>query len=148
MELIILIGLQGSGKSTFFSLKFQETHLRVSLDVVRTRKREEAIVKAAISVGQRIVIDNTNPSPIDRARYINWARAAKYRIVGYYFCSELEPCITRNKQRYGRKRIPEKGLLGTYNKLKIPSFDEGFNELYYVSVSENGFKVEEWRDEV
>jgi hypothetical protein len=33
--------------------------------------------------------------------------------------------------------------------LDLPSRDEGFDELYYVRISEDGqFSVEEWRDEV
>ena len=148
MELAILMGLQGSGKSTFCATKLHDTHLRVSLDVVRTRKREEAIVKTALSIGQRTVIDNTNPTRADRAKYVGWAREAKCRVIGYYFSSELKPCMARNQQRSGKKVVPEKGILGTYSKLEIPSIDEGFDELSFVSIVDGDFKVQEWRNEV
>jgi hypothetical protein len=28
----------------------------------------------------------------------------------------------------------------------MPSREEGFDELYFVSISDGGFKIEEWRD--
>ncbi len=147
MELVILVGLQGSGKSTFYARRFQESHLCVSLDVVRTRRREQAIVKAALEVGQRLVIDNTNPACEDRARYISWAKEARFRVLGYYFNSQLEPCLARNKLRAARKVVPEKGVLATYKRLELPALDEGFDQLYYVSQANNDFIVEDWSTE-
>src|SRR4051812_8782542 len=37
MEAVILIGIQGSGKSTFYRERFFDTHVRVSLDLLKTR---------------------------------------------------------------------------------------------------------------
>ena len=148
MELVILIGLQGSGKSSFCHSEFGDTHLRVSLDMVRTRRREEAILKAALAVGQRVVVDNTNPTVEDRSKYIQWAKEHHFRTLGYYLSSKLEPCLERNRQRSGRKRVPDKGVLATYSKLVLPTVAEGFDQLYYVQLGENGFEVEPWSDEI
>lgn len=41
--------------------------------------------------------------------------------------------------------MPLAGLLGTYAKLELPSYDEGFDELFYVKGTEMRFDVEEWR---
>ena len=42
MEAVILCGLQGSGKTTLYRDRFIETHVRVSMDLLRTRAREAA----------------------------------------------------------------------------------------------------------
>ena len=33
-------------------------------------------------------------------------------------------------------------------KLELPEYSEGFNKLYYVSIGEEGFKTEGWKNEV
>jgi predicted kinase len=40
MEAVILIGVQGGGKTSFFREHFLHTHVRISLDVLRKRHRE------------------------------------------------------------------------------------------------------------
>ncbi len=110
MELIILVGIQGSGKSTFYQERFFKTHLRINLDMLKTRRREYAVFHACLEVNQRMVIDNTNPSRAERARYIIPARQAGFRVVGYYFLSRFEAALARNNQRRGKERIDERQL--------------------------------------
>jgi predicted kinase len=40
MEIVILMGIPASGKSTFYQQRFSTTHLRINLDMLRTRRRE------------------------------------------------------------------------------------------------------------
>ena len=89
MEAVIFIGIQGSGKSSFFRERFFETHVRINLDMLRTRRREELLVAACLKGGQSFVIDNTNTLPSDRARYVQRARAAGFRTSGLLFRIEL-----------------------------------------------------------
>jgi hypothetical protein len=56
--------------------------------------------------------------------------------------------LERNASREGQERIPDVGLKGTYNKLKLPEYTEGIDRLYYVTIKDNEFIVEEWKDEV
>lgn len=70
-------------------------------------------------------------------------------MVGYYFQSKLQDAIECNQQRSGKAMIPVKGILATHRKLELPSFDEGFEQLFYVTINEAGeFIVQEWSDEV
>ena len=46
MQLIIFIGIQASGKSTFYQQYFYHTHLRINLDMLKTRHREKLIFEA------------------------------------------------------------------------------------------------------
>ncbi|QDU55829.1 hypothetical protein Pan181_20260 [Aeoliella mucimassa] len=40
MEVVVFIGLQASGKSTFYKQRFVDTHMRLNLDMLRTRYRD------------------------------------------------------------------------------------------------------------
>jgi predicted kinase len=149
MEAVILIGLQGAGKSTFYRERYLSTHFQISLDVLKTRHREQTVLAECLTAKRSFVIDNTNPAKADREAYINPAKQAGYRVVGFYFQSRVEDCHRRNSQRSGTEQIPFLGLLGTAKRLERPRYDEGFDELHYVRISDGGqFVVEEWINEI
>lgn len=146
MEAVVFTGLQGSGKSSFFKERFFATHVRISLDLLRTRNREDRILEVCFGTQQRFVIDNTNPTRNERAKYIGMSRDSEFRVVGYYFQSRVDDCLRRNEERIGR--VPEVAILSTAMKLERPRLDEGFDELWYVRIEDSGFVVEEWKNEV
>lgn len=144
MEAVIFTGIQASGKSSFFRERFFDTHVRVNLDMLKTRHREKLLFEACLAAKQPLVVDNTNLSRADRAAYIEPARAAGFRVIGYYFRSVIAESLPRNAGREPTKRVPEKGVLNAANRLEIPQPDEGFDQLFYVRLDE-GFVVEPWR---
>lgn len=146
MEAVVFVGLQASGKSSFYKERFFSTHVRISLDLLRTRYREQRILTLCLETQQPFVIDNTNPTRQERAKYIDAAKSAKYSVVGYYFRSKAEECLARNRLR--TDRVPDVGLLSTAKILQLPAWEEGFDELKYVRLTKAGFVVEEWTDEV
>jgi predicted kinase len=149
MEAVIFIGLQGAGKSTFYKERFFATHMRINLDMLKTRHREKRLVQACVETGQPFVVDNTNPSRAEREVYILAAKAAKFRIIGYYFQSRVEDCKRRNDQRPPSQQVPLPGMLGTAGRMELPSLAEGFDELFYVRIDDAGkFVIEGWKDEV
>jgi predicted kinase len=135
MELILFCGLQGAGKTSFYHKAFARTHLRISMDMLKTRRREAALLDACLSCGQRCVIDNTNPTVTDRARYISAARAYNFVPVAYFFETPIEQCLIRNTGRTGKERIPEKGIHATVLKLVMPSLKEGFASIHIVNAT-------------
>lgn len=145
--LVILMGIQGSGKSTFYHRFLAEDHVRVNLDRLKTRRREWALMEECLKSGKSLAIDNTNPTRADRERYILPAKAAGYKVIGYFMESKLRECIKRNDQREGKERIPAKAIAATSNKLQMPSFAEGFDELYFVKNDGKEMIVSEWRNE-
>jgi len=145
VEVVIFVGIQASGKSTFYRKRFFDTHLRLNLDMLKTRNREQILLRACIEAKQPFVIDNTNPSVEERARYIGPARSAGFRVLGYYFDVQIKEALARNKERTGKDYIPEKGILGTKKRLRVPDLGEGFDLLYRVRIDEEGrFVVEGW----
>lgn len=149
MEAVIFTGIQATGKSSFYLERFYRTHVRLNMDMLRTRHREALLFRACVEGKQPFVIDNTNPSALERVRYITPARAAGFRITGYYFRSSIEEALKRNALRTGGERIPDRGIFATYQRLQLPTRSEGFDELYYVTLNAEGrFQIEEWSDEV
>ena len=148
MEVVIFIGIQAVGKSTFYKEKFFKTHIRINLDMLQSRNREWKIYEACLEAQQPVVIDNTNTTLKSRQRYIEPAKERGIRVIGYYFQSKIKEAIWRNNQRSGKERIPEDGVRAAYNRLVIPSYDEGFDQLYYVYIDANdNFVVNEWGNE-
>jgi predicted kinase len=146
MEAVIFIGIQGAGKSTFYKQFFVDTHIRINLDMLKTRHREELLLKACLEAKQPFVVDKMNASIVDRARYIQAAKAYNFRVVGYYFRSNFEECLERNNQREGKAVVPEKGLRGFQSRFQMPSYSEGFDALFHVKIGENReFIVTEWK---
>ena len=143
---IIMIGIQGSGKSTFCQ-RFLNDACRVNLDTLKTRNNEKRLIEQCHEEDLDYVVDNTNPTREDRKRYIPAAKAAGYRVIGYYMQSQLKECIKRNQTRTGKERIPDTAIAMTSNRLELPSFAEGFDELYYVANDGKEMKIYEWRDD-
>jgi predicted kinase len=149
MEAVILVGIQAAGKSTFYRERFFTSHLRVSLDLLRTRHRERALLTWCIQHRQPFVIDNTNPTVAERAVYITPAKAAGFRVVGYVFAPDVPASIARNAARPEAERVPAKAIGATRKRLEWPQYAEGFDELHYVeAIPGGGFQSEEWRDAV
>ena len=145
MEAVLLIGIQGAGKSTFYYERFFHTHVRLSLDLLRTRNRERLLLEACLNARQPVVIDNTNVTAAGRARYILPAKAAGFRVAGYFFEPDPKGSLSRNNLREGRSKVPPAALYGTLKRLERPLLKEGFDELFRVRVSaEGGFRVSAW----
>lgn len=149
MEAVIFIGIQGTGKSSFYYERFFHTHVRLNLDMLKTKHRLQLLLRACLEAGQPLVLDNTNVTKEVRAQFISQLKAAGFRVAGYYFRSDIAAALARNSERLDSARIPDRGVLGTYKRLELPQRAEGFDALYYVRINPSGsFEVEEWADEV
>jgi predicted kinase len=135
LEVVVFIGLQGAGKSTFHAQRFAASHVLVSKDNFpnhrRPARRQQDLLNQALGSARSVVVDNTNPSRADRAGIIAVAREFQARTVGYFFASPLAECLLRNAARPA-KRVPDVGLFATVRKLERPSPAEGFDELFLV----------------
>ena len=146
--MVILMGLQGSGKSTFFAREFADKGFEhISLDMLKTRRKEAEVLQDCIDNNKDCVIDNTNPTKADRSRYIVPGKHCDFRVVGYFLQSKLGDCLERNERR--ERKVPKKGILATFNKIETPSLQEGFDELNFVCIENGEFKISKWiEDEI
>ena len=141
--------MQASGKSTFYRERFSETHEHVSKDLFRHNKnrgrRQTQLVSQALRSGRSIVVDNTNPTPEDRASLIEMAREHGACAIAYYFESGTRESRERNGRREGEARVPDVAIYATAKKLVPPSRAEGFDEMYRVKILRStGFEVLPW----
>jgi len=143
MECIIFTGLQASGKSSFYLENFYKTHIRINLDMLKKRPREDIFLQACVDGNQRVVIDNTNPTDQEREKYIKLFKPKHFKIIGYYFDIELDICLKRNAKREGKENIPERGVKSTFYRMSRPQYGEGYDEIYRVFIENNSVRVEE-----
>ena len=136
MRAVVLCGIQGSGKTTFCRDRFYRTHVRLSLDLLRTRHREDVLLHACLAVQQPFVVDNTNPTVAGRAHYLRLARAAGFAVELYFFQTSVDDALRRNAGRPGE--VPELAIRGTFAKLQVPTAAEGFDRLVRVTIDDDG----------
>jgi len=110
MEIIILIGLQASGKSTFYRTQFADTHEHISKDLLSRSKNQKQAerIERAFQEQRSVVVDNTNVTVQDRLPLIDVGRRYNATIIGYYFQPDVSSSRTRNMQRAGKAQVPEK----------------------------------------
>jgi predicted kinase len=146
-ECVVLVGLPGAGKTTFYRTRFAATHEHVSKDAfpnVRDRaRRQHELIARTLAAGRSVVVDNTNPSRADRAPIIAQARAHGARVVACYLVSTPRDALARNQQREGRARVPPVAIFACAKRLQEPATDEGFDAVIRVAARAGGeFEVQ------
>lgn len=142
LQCVIFVGLPATGKTTFFRQRFASTHEHVSKDnwpnATKKTARQARLIADALSSGRSVVVDNTNPTVDDRRAVIDQAHALGARVIGYYFDASTRDAVGRNRGRTGRQRVPDIGIFAIAKRLVPPRWEEGFDELYRVSIAEGG----------
>jgi predicted kinase len=109
------------------------------MDLLNTRNKENKLLDFCFQTQSKIVIDNTNPTKEERAKYIELGKRFKYNIISFFFESNFEECLQRNNLRTGKERIPEVGLKSFLKNRSRPTLEEGFDELYNITQEQTKF---------
>jgi predicted kinase len=137
MRIVVLVGLPGSGKSTYLEkmgvsglssdairklLADDETDQTIHAAVFRTLR---FLLYQRIAIGRPVTyIDATNLTPRERRPYLRIGRLRQCKVEALFFDVPLEVCRARNA---GRPRIvPDEALLKMAAKLVPPTVAEGF----------------------
>jgi len=132
-ELIIFVGLQAAGKSTWYATHLAATHVHVSKDLMKNARdsdaRQQRMIEEALAAGRSVVVDNTNPTPAVRAPLIALGRKHGARVIACYFQSIVKDAVARNRLREGKARVPDVALFVTAKRLVPPAIEEGFDEV-------------------
>ena len=144
-NMVLMMGIPGSGKSTFYRQRLSATYERINLDTLHTRYRESEMLNVCFAGEQDFCVDNTNLTKEERARYICAAKERSWHVVGFFMQSIVKDCIARNELREGDEQLPAKAVAAMSNRMELPSREEGFDELYYVEITETGYNISAWR---
>ena len=147
-EIVILMGLPGAGKTTFYQSFFAASHAHISKDLwpnARERdQRQQRLLAEHLGAGRPVVVDNTNPTAKERAALIAAAQAHGARVVGYFFDITTRQAVARNAERTGRAKVPNVAIFTVAKRLEPPAIAEGFDQLFRVALTpDRGFTVEE-----
>ncbi|GAA3447736.1 ATP-binding protein [Planomonospora venezuelensis] len=141
-EVAVLVGLQGSGKTTFYRRVLAATHVHVSKDDFRNARRRQdrqlRLVHEALEEGRDVAVDNTNPSPGEWRPLVEAAGRHGALVVCYWFPPDVAGSLERNAAREGRARVPEVGVFATLGRLRRPLLADGFDALLSVRFDGRG----------
>ncbi|MFJ7147169.1 AAA family ATPase [Streptomyces sp. NPDC100445] len=146
-DVAVLVGLQASGKSTFYTRCLCDRYRLVSKDLfprgARNKQRRQMLLVAEhLAAGRAVAVDNTNPSPEEWAPLVELAHAHGATATAYWFPPDVTGSLRRNAAREGRDRVPDVGVLATLKRLRRPSPADGFDTVHEVRFDgRGGFEV-------
>lgn len=137
-ELIMMVGIGGSGKSTTaksFVDKDRGLTVRLNRDDLRkmlysnvqwssklenlTREIERESARTALHMGKNVVIDDTNCNRGTRAKWIEFAQQCKVRFRIVTMNTSLKDCVERDALRTGKEHLGEEIIRGQHRDLNV-----------------------------
>ena len=160
-RLYLMMGVAGSGKSTYAKNILKDGDIYISRDEIRysllTDKddyfaKENEVIRTFIeNIDKSLVMeeycgdvyaDATHLSPKSRAQVLNQLKN-KDKVSVIYLDIPLNIILERNAQRKGRALVPENVVRRMYNSIILPTKEEGIEELIIIDENQNVKEVRE-----
>lgn len=134
---LVLIGLQGSGKSTLSESICQsdpESWVRVNQDTLGNRFACENAVNRALASRKSVIVDRTNFNQSQRSIWVNIARTHGARTAALVLKMPIELCIKRAETRKGHptlKNLDARDVINRFAGMCEPvNRYEGFEDVW------------------
>uniref|UniRef100_A0A669ELR8 Polynucleotide kinase 3'-phosphatase n=1 Tax=Oreochromis niloticus TaxID=8128 RepID=A0A669ELR8_ORENI len=138
-EVIVAVGFPASGKSSFFHTHvIPKGYVYVNRDTLGSWQNCVSACERALKEGRSVAIDNTNPDPESRKRYVDVAKAAGVPCRCFHFSATLEQAKHNNRFR---EMAPSESkhakvndmVFHSYKKhFQAPALSEGFSEILQI----------------
>ncbi|KAM9813002.1 bifunctional polynucleotide phosphatase/kinase isoform 1-T1 [Syngnathus typhle] len=135
-EVIVAVGFPASGKSTFFhTYIIPKGYAYVNRDTLGSWQSCVAACERALKEGRSVAVDNTNPDPESRKRYVDVAKAAGVPCRCFQFSATLEQAKHNNRFREmapsdSKHAKVNDMIFQSYKKHFVaPALSEGFSEI-------------------
>lgn len=157
LDIVIVCGLHGSGKSHFAHRFFREQNfkrvnrgeLRKSLFMMThygeewknsnfkaenenlVKHVERKIIEQIILENKKILIDNTSLTKEYRKNYINIAKKNNKQIGAIFLHTPIDVCLERNRKQ--EDPFPESLISNQFANIDSPTESEGFKKVKIIS---------------
>lgn len=135
-ELVLLVGYQGSGKSTFVKsnkcFNDPKKYTIISMDILKTKTKCLKLCEKSMENNLSVLIDNTNPDKKSRKEYIDLAKKYNYNITCIKIVCDKDIAIHNAYLRnynYNRVMIPSIAYNIYKKRYEEPEESEGINRI-------------------
>lgn len=152
-ELVLAMGVPGSGKSTFIKKRLRDIDTYISRDEIRYSMVKEdedyfskenkviqefarQISEALLTTKGYVYADATHLNYKSRKLILSKLTTKPEHIYVLFLRTPLEIALERNSKRTGRERVPDKNIINMFNSIQLPQLDEGIEALF--TVNEDG----------
>lgn len=137
---MVFVGFPASGKTTFYKTVMEPGgYVHVNRDMLGSWQKCVRECEKHLQQGKKVVIDNTNPDPESRNRYICCGSRSEVPVRCFYFMTTFSQSKHNNKFRELTQNSKTKVTDIAYNtyrsRLVEPSITEGFKEILQITLT-------------